>query len=77
MWSLCRTFGTLYDIFPISDHLELFLHSFVLLPGVPILCLHLLQLIIIAVLPLDYSFVSLLLWLAVPDVVQKVMIEIK
>ena len=76
MWSLSRTFGTLYDIFPVGDHLELFLHSFVLLPGVPILCLHLLKLIIIAVLPLDYSFVSLLLWLAVSDVVQKVMLDI-
>ena len=76
MWPLRRTIGTLYDIFPVGDHFELFLHRFVLLSRMPILCLHLLQLIIIAVLSLNYSFVPLLLRLAIPDVVQKVMLEI-
>ena len=76
MWPLWRTIGTLYDIFPVGDHGELFLHRFVLLPGMSILCFHLLQLVIIAELPLDYSFVPLLLWLAVPDVVQKVVLNI-
>ena len=76
MWPLCWTIGTLYDIFPVCDHIELFRHSFILLSDMPILCLHLLQVIIIAVLSLDYSFVPLLLRLAVPEVVQKVMFEI-